>query len=206
MHILPVRLMNVQIHTSLVGQGLKEVLEKKYIKVAYFLLLIFDPINKIRSPSEVDCHLAQRFVHGQKDMAVTRDALAVTQCLIESLTKNQTHILDRVVIIDVQVAFGFYIQVKQTVFCQQLQHVIKKGYPRANRGLAGPVNVQGQGNLGFPGFSFDTGRSFFHPANLATLPNPSMVKLQEPQDSSDRLVDATLIERYSARLLSLFRN
>ena len=46
-------------------------------------------------------------------------------------------------------------QVKIAVAGEEFQHVIQKTHAGGNLGLSGPIQIQREGDLGFPGISFD---------------------------------------------------
>jgi hypothetical protein len=44
------------------------------------------------------------------------------------LSKGDSYVLDRVMLIDMKVAFGLNIHVDQTVPCELIQHVVEEAY------------------------------------------------------------------------------
>ena len=86
---------------------------------------------------------------------VTPDAFLVVQGLRQCLTKRDTHILDSVVIINMQIAFCPDGHVNQGMTRLLIQHVIKK----ANAGLVvinpGAIKVYCDCDIGFSRLACD---------------------------------------------------
>jgi hypothetical protein len=90
-------------------------------------------------------------------MAVAADALLVTHRLGHRLAQRDAHVFDRVVAVDVQVAFGLDVQVDQPVAGDLVQHVVEKTDAGGQPGLAGAVKVDADGDLGLGGVAGDFG-------------------------------------------------
>jgi hypothetical protein len=88
------------------------------------------------TPRATEC-LVQRHI----GMAVAADALLVAHRLGHRLAQRDAHVFDRVVAVDVQVAFGLDVQVDQAVAGDLVQHVVEKGDAGGQLGLAGAVKV-----------------------------------------------------------------
>ena len=84
----------------------------------------------------------QRLFHRQREVAVAADAGLVAQRLPQGLAQADAHVLDRVMLVDVQVALGTHRQIAGRVLGQQRQHVIEEADAGRDLGLAGAVEVQ----------------------------------------------------------------
>src|SRR5690606_18786614 len=93
----------------------------------------------------------QRFVHGQRGRAVTRDAFAITQRIQECAAEHDAEIFGRVMAIDFHVTFGRHGQIEQTMAWQLLEHVRKEWDRRFDPRLAGSIEVYLDGDLSFMG-------------------------------------------------------
>ena len=108
---------------------------------------------------QVERRTHQRVVHGQKAAAIAVDALFVADGLLDRLTQRDAGILDRVVVVDVQVAIGTRGDVDHRVAGQLLHHVVEKAHAGLDVVLAGAVQIDGYADLGFGGVTGDFGAS-----------------------------------------------
>lgn len=97
-----------------------------------------------------------------KTVAVTADAAFVPQRRGKSLAERYSAILNRVMCVHFQVAIAFQLQINDRVFGEQRQHVVEKWNARADLRLAFGVQIEPDGNVGFPRFSRGAGTSRFH--------------------------------------------
>ena len=77
-------------------------------------------------------------------MAVAADARLVAQGLAQGLAEADADVLDRVVLVDVQVALGVDRQIDRRVLGQQRQHVVEEADAGGDLGLPDAVEVQFQ--------------------------------------------------------------
>ena len=88
-------------------------------------------------------------------MAVAADAGLVAQRLAERLAQANAHVLDRVVLVDVQVAGGLDGQIDGGVLGQQRQHVVEEADAGGDLRLAAAVQRQFQVDVGFRRLAVD---------------------------------------------------
>ena len=86
---------------------------------------------------------------------VTPHALLVAQGLDECLAKRDAAILDRVVMIHLDVAVAPEVQVHRRVLREQRQHVVKERDTGGNLRLALAVDVEAEPDLCLRGVAFD---------------------------------------------------
>jgi hypothetical protein len=110
----------------------------------------------MRTTAHVHDDARQRFIHWKKEESVALDAHFFPQRFFESLTQHQADILDRVVIVDVRVAFGVNRQIEQPVLRKQGEHVVEKGYARFDLRHAAPINGKSKRDVGLRSFAGDS--------------------------------------------------
>ena len=87
-------------------------------------------------------------------MAVATYARFVTQSLGYGLTQHNAHIFHCVVIIDMGIALGLYVQIHQSVTCNLVQHMFEKGHAGTEFATTTAVQVQCDLNRGLQGIPF----------------------------------------------------
>ncbi|CRM90117.1 hypothetical protein [Pseudomonas sp. 22 E 5] len=95
-------------------------------------------------------------------MAVATDAFFVADGLGKCLAEGDAHVFHHVVVVDVQVALAFDIQVDQPVTGDLVQHVLKKRYTDIKSGLSGAIQVDRGFDLGFQSVALDGRLTFGH--------------------------------------------
>src|SRR3974390_1777086 len=81
--------------------------------------------------AQVQGNLRLRLVHGQQK-AVTRDAALVAQRLTQRGSQRQRTVLDRMMLVDAQVAAALEVQRKAAVLGDLFEHVVEKADARAD--------------------------------------------------------------------------
>ena len=66
-----------------------------------------------RTPPEIDRRFAERLVHRHGGESVAHDAAPVAQRLVERLAEHEPHVLNRVVVVHVDVAGRLDVQIDQ---------------------------------------------------------------------------------------------
>ena len=74
---------------------------------------------------------------------------------MEGLAEADAHVLDRVVVIHLQVAGGRHLQVEKAVTGHHAQHVVEKRYTGPHGVGAAAVKVQGHLNVGLGSAAVD---------------------------------------------------
>ena len=111
-----------------------------------------------------------RIIHRQQEAAVTPDAALVAKRLRQRLTDGDAGILDRVVIVDMQVALGADGHVDQRMARQLVQHVIEKPDPGLIVIDPGAVEVHAHLDFGFRRLAGDF--RLPHCLDLSRIPLP----------------------------------
>src|SRR5437660_4199497 len=141
------------------GEALKKIIDKFGLQIADQPHLDCCVYHRSRTSAEVYGCKAQGLVHGHEEVSCTHDAALIAQRAVERFAKGNSNILHCVVLVNIQIAFGFQLQVKSAVTGKELQHVIEKTY--TGRDLITPLALNGESKLNIslaghtmkPGFS-----------------------------------------------------
>ena len=117
-----------------------------------------------RTPGNIKRGSDQRIVHRQKACAVPPDALLVANRFLQCLSKAYAHILNCVVVVDMQIALCPDLQIDQCVARQLIEHMIKKTDTGLIVILTRPVEIDRDRNVRLSGGTFDS--------RLAHCPDP----------------------------------
>jgi hypothetical protein len=148
--VLAVMQQEVQVNQGVRGHRFPENRNKLRVKVTDLLGRKVDSKHERHATAEVHGGRHERFFHRQRDAAVTDDPLLVSQRLGQRLAETDAGVLDRVVMIDVNVADRFDGQIEQRMLGQQSQHVIEEADTGVDVRLAAAVEIERQinGRLG----------------------------------------------------------
>ena len=86
-------------------------------------------------------------------MTVTGNAGFIAKRLFQSLTHHDTDVFNRVMVVNVQIAFAGNIQVNQTMARYLGKHMLKERNAGIQAIFAGTVKIEADGNLGFAGIA-----------------------------------------------------
>jgi hypothetical protein len=154
MHVLAADDVDVQVACEIVGQRLKELLEKPNIQGVDIARRRCDFVHHIRAPGEIENDAGQGLVHRQDKEAVPADAFLVAQGILDRGTQNDAEVFHRVMGVDFQVAFGLYREVKEAVLGEQRQHMIHKRNAGINTGFAFTVDDESEIDRGLASLAF----------------------------------------------------
>src|SRR5262245_61618612 len=85
-----------------------------------------DFVNQVRPSRKVDDGARQRLVHRRVSRAVTRDPLFIAQSLGERLSNTDRRIFDRMVVVNLQIAFTLDFEIEQPMAREQVEHMVEK--------------------------------------------------------------------------------
>src|SRR5919197_4155596 len=144
---------DVEVHARLVGEREEEVVDQLDVEGADLRLLDADVVDEEGSPREVDHRRHQRLVERHASLAEAADAGLLAGALTQRLAEGEPDVLDRVVVVDLQVARRAEGQVEEAVLREQLEHVVQKR--DAGLHLVAAAAVEGEletdvGLLGLP--------------------------------------------------------
>ena len=153
------QVVNVQRGARVVDEALEKLVRELGVKRADHAAGERNVQRQAGAPREVDDHARERFVQRHIGMAIAADALFIAHGTRERLANGDTHVFDRVVAVDVQIALGVHFQVDQAMACDLLEHVVKKTNTGVQAGLARAVEIQAHGDARLGGIAADFGRA-----------------------------------------------
>jgi hypothetical protein len=89
-------------------------------------------------------------------MPIATDAGLVAQRLPQRLPKANPHILDRVMLIDVQITGSANDEINRRVLCQERQHVVEKTNARGHIRLPLAIELKGKLDVRFGRLAMDS--------------------------------------------------
>ena len=135
---------DVERHAAVVDEGREEVFDQAGVEPLYLLPLDeIHVVNQKGTTRNVDVRGAERLVHRHLGPAVPPDSGLRSEGLLEGRPQDDPDVLDRVVIVDLDVAPGLEVQVEEAVTREQFQHVRKKSDGRLDAGPARSVQIDG---------------------------------------------------------------
>ena len=117
--------LDVQIHLGRIAQALEEVEEHLGRHITDESTVEFSIPHQPGTPAEVEAHLSQTVVHGQ-GITVALDAALVAQGLEQTFAQSQCGVLDSVMFVHIEVAFGVDGEVYHAVLAYLFQHVVEE--------------------------------------------------------------------------------
>ena len=108
------------------GEAVEEIVNELRLQVANHADLDLQVDHRVGTAAQVDGHDGEGFIHRHDEVTRAVDALAVTERLQHRLAENDSHVLDRVMLIDVQVTVALSVEIETAVTREQLQHVIEE--------------------------------------------------------------------------------
>ena len=131
----------MEVHAGLRHQRAEELLDEAHVEGLDDLALVVDVVDHEGAPAEVEGDLAERLVHREEHEAVAPDAPAVAERLVDAGAQHDAEVLDRVVVVDVEVARRGDLEVDQRMARENLHHVVQEGNTRRDGMAARAVKV-----------------------------------------------------------------
>ena len=144
---------------TLAGEGLPEVGDQLAVELADLGRGELGLEDEIRPPAQIDRAGGQRLVHGQREVAVAADAGPIAQGLAHGRPQADADVLDRVMLIDVQVALGLDHQIDGRMPGQEREHVVEEADARGDLRAAAAVEIDFEADIGFRRLPLDGGRA-----------------------------------------------
>src|SRR5208283_3481881 len=98
-------------------------------------------IDQVPSSPAVKRYLGKGLVHRYDRVRKPSDPPAVADSLFNSVTKDNTHIFDSMVLIDIKVSGRCAGKIKSPMLCHADKHMIKEGDSCFNRYVPGTIRV-----------------------------------------------------------------
>ena len=145
------------------GGGLREAAEKVFeefgLEVAYFGRGEFPGADAVGAAGEVEGGGGEAIVHGHQEIAGAEDAALCAQGLLDGFAQGYAYVFYGVVLVYVEVAFGFEFEIEAAVAGDLFEHVVEEADARGDLGAALAVEVQAEGDVGFLGGALELGFS-----------------------------------------------
>mmetsp|Transcript_24127 Transcript_24127/g.44831 ORF Transcript_24127/g.44831 Transcript_24127/m.44831 type:complete len:240 (+) Transcript_24127:3184-3903(+) len=155
-------------------QCLKKLADQFGVKAADLLRRQVHIPHQKRPPRQVERRAHQRVIHRQEARPVARNPTLVAHCLGQCLTNGDAHILDGVVIVDMQITRTPHGHIDQRMARQLVQHMIKES--DACLIVIGPCTIQVQvdRDIRLGGFAGQGGAAHGRPPGLGGHVAPSI--------------------------------
>ena len=136
---------DVKVHSTMDRKGTEKFLDELEGKTPPNRLHILGGIEReIRTAAQIDHHTDKRLIHWHIRKPIAPDPRLVTKGFPQGLPERNARILNCVVKINVEVAFGVDLQVEQSMTGKQSQHVIEKRDAGHQFGISLAINDKPQ--------------------------------------------------------------
>ena len=122
-----------------------------------------------RPVGDIDYNPHQRLIHREAALTIPGYPLEIPQSLFKGLAQAYSRIFNRMVIIDLNIAFPFKREIEKSMNAKKCQHMIKKGDIRVNRCLSGAIKAEYQPDIGFQCYSLGAASSSLLFAHILSL-------------------------------------
>src|SRR5277367_1599494 len=141
--------------------GLREALEKVLcqfgFEIANALGAYLAATHAIGAASQIDRCSCEGFVHGHQEIPGAQDASLCTERLEHRFSERDARVLDGVVLIDVEIAFGCERQIEGPVACNEIEHVVEKADSGGDARVTSPIEIQTDADVRLVGLAMDCG-------------------------------------------------
>tara|TARA_B100001013_G_C24425019_1_gene369426 strand:+ start:85 stop:411 length:327 start_codon:yes stop_codon:yes gene_type:complete len=105
----------VHVRPCTLGESFEEILKQFGLKVTDQSKAELEVHYRMRPPAQVDCCYPEGFIHRHHKVARTIDPATRADRLRHRLAERDSHILYRVMLVNVEIAHGSDMQVKPTM-------------------------------------------------------------------------------------------
>ena len=173
MIVCSVQYLDVQVHAGCIADRIEKLSGHLCIHISKTFCGKFTVKVQIRATGQIDTAKYQCLVHGKNHASITANPCFIAQCFFNSRPQYDSGIFDRVMAVHIQIAVYGKIQIKESMTCKSIQHMVKKSDAGIQAGFSGSVQIQTHRDLRLFGISlyqYITGHTlFFQSANLHTL-------------------------------------
>src|SRR5579863_2802422 len=149
----------MQVHPDFIAQGLHEVVHQLSLEAAHPLLRDRNVVSEIAAAADIHHGRTQRLVQRDHRFAEAADAGAVAECLAKSAPQHDSDVLDRMMLVDMEVAARLDHEVEEAVACEALKHMVEERHAGLDRAATAAVEVESYLYLGLARLAFDCGRA-----------------------------------------------
>src|SRR5688572_28366645 len=197
---------HMDIATDPLREPFEEIVDQLALQIAHALDVQRQVDDRVRASAEIHRRHGQRFIHRHDEVAGAVDAAARAERLRHGLAQRNAEILNRVVLIDVQIACGANFEIERTVARHQLEHVIEK--PDSGTDVVPPfaLDAETHTNLRLARFSVDYGTPH-KPSSTSTAASvcrttPAVMRMQPAQPGSRERSRTRMPRSSNARTIS----
>ena len=157
-----VPIFNVEVESALLHERFHKLFDQLGLKLSDAHRPELHLVYKIGPAGQINHNAGERLIQRHVSMAEPRNPAPVTECFLERLTENPTHIFNRMVPIDLEIALCVDLHVEMAMSRQLGQHVIEERNTGADPVLARAVQIEADTNVRFVGLPRLCGDSWVH--------------------------------------------
>src|SRR6266496_1697932 len=119
---------NLQMHGRLcpTREAFKEIEYQFGLQIAHHPSLYLGIDHSGGTPGKIHSRQTQRLIHRHQEISGAQNSFLVAQRLSECLPQDDANIFHRVMLVDIEIANRFELQIKSAMMREQLQHMIEK--------------------------------------------------------------------------------
>src|SRR5262245_34273796 len=142
MLVAPVKDLDVQVELAMLGERMPEMLGQLDGKRPDSVARVPDFINEVRAARQIDHGAGQRLVHRRVSRAVALYAFFVAERFGERPAQTDRRVLDRMAVINLQIALARDFEVEKPVAREQVEHVVEERNAGRDCAFSLPVEVE----------------------------------------------------------------
>src|SRR5262249_52214917 len=116
----------MEIHTDFVAQSLHEIVHQFGLETTHSLLLDGDVVGEEDPPADIDYGFAKRLIKRDDGATEALDSRAITERLAKRASHHDPDVLDRMMLIDMQVAAGSELEIEEAMAREAFEHVVQE--------------------------------------------------------------------------------
>ena len=150
-----VKHLRMQIRTGMMHEAIEEIGQQLRLQIADEAHLHQVFINQRGPAAQIHGNHGQRLIHRQHEISRAVDAFAVAQSLRKQLPHDDADIFHGMVLVHIEIAIGFQLEVEAAVLREQLQHVIEEADAGRDLIASAAFDAQFGGDARLFGVAFD---------------------------------------------------
>src|SRR5262249_4379230 len=115
---------SVEVGAGMIDEAAEEILDQLGLEVAHEADADQVSVDERRAASESYRYHREGLIHRQNEVAGPVDAFAVAEGARETLAEHDAGVLDGVVLVHVEIAPGFDVQIETPMLREKLEHMI----------------------------------------------------------------------------------
>jgi len=117
----------MNIGASSLGEPLKKIFDQLSLKAANQARGEFRFDDTKRAAAEVNRGGGKSLIHGHQKIAGAENAFAIPEGGVDCFTESNTDVFDGVMLIDMEIASRFELEVESAVASDEIEHVVEEG-------------------------------------------------------------------------------